>query len=185
MYSISGTIEGVAPLLQGAFTSAAIKSLDEGTTGGKFTRAERIAEVADRVHRDPDGGIILPKWNFKKCLSLGAAAANLKEGRKGFRQFLDATVFPTADLSFGKTEPDDVLEVVGRRPPKTGPACIVRYPMFHAGWRLDFGLSFVDERRVADHIRRALEEAGLLVGLGPWRPEYGRFVVVDWHVHKP
>jgi len=44
------------------------------------------------------------------------------------------------------------------------------------GWQKD--------RRDADAIRRGLEEAGLLVGLGSFRPENGRFIVTEWRVDR-
>lgn len=178
MYQIIGEIEGVAPILFSRFFDP---NSTEAPGGGRPTKGEREEEVKRRVHRD-DSGIFLPKWSFKQCLLQGCGVANLKEGRRAMAPFLEATVFPNGHLYFGKDEPDEILETWGRRPPRTGGACVVRYPSFKTGWKLRFAMTVVDDRRSQSHIRKALEEGGLLVGLGSWRPEYGRFIVTDWQV---
>ena len=85
-------------------------------------------------------------------------------------------------LFFGTKDPDGIHESIGKRPPRTGAACVIRRPMLNTGWHLPFTLMVVDDRRPADNIRRAIEEAGLLCGMGSWRPEYGRFILTDWEV---
>lgn len=178
MYQITGRIQGVAPFLYNRMAN------DEGLRGagaggGKLTEEQRIAEAMLKVHRN-EHGLIIPAWNFKKCLVLGCAKANLKEGRYGLAGLVEATVFVEGDLCFGKDDPDFLHEVVGRIPPRTGAAAIIRRPALDTGWELPFTLNVMDDRRSSDYIRRGLEEAGLLVGLGSWRPEYGRFIVTEW-----
>lgn len=180
MYRITGKIQGVAPILFSHWTEEAEKSIREGTTGGKFSDDQRMQEAMQKVYLNEQGDLTLPNWNFKKCLLEGCRKAGLKEGRASMSPFLEATVFVDAELSFGVQAPDFIHEVTGKRPPRTGGACLIKRPALNAGWSLPFSLSVVDDRRSADHIRRALEEAGLLVGLGSWRPEYGRFVVTEW-----
>ena len=184
MYRITGTIQGVAPLLFGAPTTKTIEDLRGSKGGGRFTEDERMLEALQRVHQD-ERGIFIPKWNFKKCLLEGCQRANLKEGRASMMPYLKATVFPEDDLLLGKRTPDDILEVMGKRPPRTGGACLIKYPSFKTGWQAHFVLTIVDDRRSVEHIRRALEEAGTLVGLGAWRPEYGRFVLTEWSGKLP
>lgn len=180
MYAIRGSIQGTAPLLFGAMTQRSLDTLKgERGTGGRYTPSEQLAEVAERYYWD-EQGMYLPAWNFKKCLMDGCVKAGLKEGRAGMMPFLKATVFVDGELRFGKAEPDDVYEVVGKRPPRTGGACIIKYPMLQPGWEMPFALNVLDDRRREDDIRRSLEEAGVLVGLGAWRPEFGRFVVTEW-----
>lgn len=182
MYTIQGKIQGLAPILFNAFTDQTIDNLATGATGGKFTQDQRMAEAMLKLHRGQDGDIILPAWNFKVCLIDGCKKAGLKEGRGSMAPYIAATLFVQGELKFGKTEPDFIHESPGRRPPKTGGACLIKRPAFREGWEVPFNLSVVDDRRSPDAIRKALEEAGLLVGLGSWRPEYGRFLVTDWQV---
>jgi hypothetical protein len=183
MYTIRGTIEVVAPILFSKWTEQASENIKTGATGGKFTDDQRMAEAMEKVYRN-DSGLFLPPWNFKKCLLEGTMKAGLKEGRASAAKFFEATIFVQGDLLFGVEEPDFIHETPGRRPPKTGGACLIKRPALNAGWRLPFQLMIVDDRRSPEHIKRAVEEAGLLVGLGSWRPEYGRFVLTEWAVTK-
>lgn len=180
MYKIQGKISGTAPLLFGKMSDDTVKTLSgEGGGGRRYTPAERLAEVAQRYYWDEEG-IYLPGWSFKKCLLDGTKKGGIKEGKASAASFFAATVFPDAKLRFNKKEPDGVYEAQGKRPPRTGGAVIIRYPMMEADWEVSFTLTVVDDRRAEADIRRGLEEAGLLVGLGPWRPEFGRFIVSEW-----
>lgn len=49
-------------------------------------------------------------------------------------------------------------------------------PMFRE-WSLTFTLEFDDTIVSAKQIIKAMEDAGALVGLGDWRPKFGRFAV--------
>lgn len=182
MYQIEGVIRGTAPILFNHWTEAAERGVREGTTGGKFTDEQRLTEALAKCYYREGLGLILPPNNLKKCLVEGAMKAGLKEGRRGLAGFLEASVFVAGDLCFGRDAPDDIHETMGRRPPRTGGACLIKRPFLKEGWRLPFRFAVVDPRRNADQIRTALEEAGMLVGLCDWRPEYGRFIVTEWSV---
>lgn len=182
MYKITGMIQGVAPFLFNRMVD--VTQLEGKATGGKFTTEQRVSQDELKVYKD-NVGLYLPKWNLKKCLLLGVQKAGLKEGRAGMAPFIEATVFLDEDPHFvGKTDRDYLDERVGRIPPRTGAAAIIRRPALEAGWELPFSLTVVDDRRDADAIRRGLEEAGLLVGLGSFRPEHGRFIVTKWEIER-
>lgn len=72
----------------------------------------------------------------------------------------------------------------GRVPPKRGPMVKVWRPAMEVGWTLRFAFRVFDDIVDAEQVREALATAGLLVGLGAWRPEYGRFVVDEWNVTR-
>jgi len=185
MYRITGTIKGLAPILFNKLLDGELEpDQKQPSTRGHVTLESRIAKAYQKVHRN-EHGIYMPSWNFKKCLLIGCRMSGLKFGRKGLEPFLAASVFPDHEMPFGKDEPDFIHEWPGRIPPgPRGAAVIVRRPAFREGWELPFGLNVVDDRRTPGEIRRSLDEAGLLVGLGSWRPEYGRFVVTEWNVEK-
>lgn len=182
-YRIDVVIEGVAPILFNRWTEDAADKLRSGATGGKVTEASREAEALTKVYRSGDV-LVVPGWNLKKCILQGCQRAGLKEGRASMMPFLAATVFVDGDPSFGVTDPDYVDERAGRRPAKTGGACLIKRPALRSGWRLPFVLHVLDDRRDAPSIRRAIEEAGLMVGLGDFRPEFGRFIVQEFTVVK-
>jgi hypothetical protein len=177
MYRITGVIEGVAPLL---FNRPDPETL-EAPNPGKRSAAQRLKEAEARIYKNGHG-VFLPKHNFKKCLLDGSGKAGMKVGMKSLAQFLDASVFVEDDLLFGQDSYDFMHAVPGRVPPRTGAMVMIRRPAMQTGWQLPFALQVVDDRRVPEQIRMALDEAGMLAGLGSWRPEYGRFIVTEWNV---
>lgn len=179
MYQISGTVTGVAPILFNRMLEDELES-DGSSAKGRVTTATRIEESKKRIYKN-EKGVFLPGWNFKQCLLEGCRRSGLKVGRGSLMPYLQASVFPDRELYFlDKAEADFIHTTWGRRPPRTGGACMVRRPALNEGWRLAFSLNVMDDRRSPDEIRRSLEEAGLLVGLGSWRPEYGRFIITEW-----
>ena len=180
MYKLNVTIEGLAPILFNRWTDDAQQKLRSGATGGKFTDDQRLAEALEKTYTNDDGDLVIPGWNLKKCILEGSNRAGLKEGRAAMSKFLAATIFVEGDPSFGVTEPDFIDERMGRRPARTGGAVLIKRPGLRAGWRLPFTINVVDDRRDEAAIRRATEEAGLMVGLCDFRPEFGRFAIADW-----
>jgi hypothetical protein len=186
VYTIHGTIKGLAPLLFNRFTEAAQQALDTRQTGGRLSVPQKIAEAEEKVHRGINGNLIIPAWSFKQSLVAGCSAAGLKHGRSGLGQHLKAIVFADGEIDLGVKERDFMHEHWGRIPPgPKGAGAIIRRPALNPGWEGRFRLVVTDDRQSPEQIRQALDETGLLVGLGGWRPEYGRFMVTEWTVEKP
>ena len=87
-----------------------------------------------------------------------------------------------ADPPLGIREPDYLHETWGRLPPRTGAQVVVRRPALREGWQARFGFTITDDRVQEADVRLALEQGGVLVGLGSWRPRYGRFRITTWEV---
>lgn len=176
-YHVQGSIEGVAPILfNRPYTEPSRTQTEE----------ERMATAArERVYKGK-AGLYIPAWTFKKMLCVdGATRAGLKVKRTGLTRFLLPSLFLDADPLFGVAEASPELHVVwGKVPPRTGGMVPIYRPMLDTGWHLAFGFVMLDELVAESQIKAALETAGLKIGLGGWRPEYGRFVVRDWKVTK-
>jgi hypothetical protein len=93
-------------------------------------------------------------------------------------------VFVEDAILFGKDEPDYVHTCWGRVPPRTGAMVPIRRPAMNAGWKVSFTLAVMNDSIGEGQIREALDHAGLMVGVGSWRPQYGRFRVTSWEVIK-
>lgn len=179
MYRIEGTLEGTAPLL----FSRWVTDLD-APTGGKHTAESRAEEATRKVYRSPDGTLVLPAWNLKKAIADGCVRSGLKDGKRSAMGLLMAALFIDPDPSFGVAEPDFMHTATGKRPARTGGAVLIERPALATGWRLGFAASVVLDRVHPDLVRTSVATAGLEVGIGSWRPEYGRFVLRDWTVSK-
>jgi hypothetical protein len=173
-YHVSGSIEGVAPILfNRPYTEPSSTQTEE---------KRKATAARERIYLGPDG-VFMPAWTFKKMLCVdGATRAGLKIKRTGLSKFLLPGLFMDGDPRFGVQEADFLHEVWGRVPPRTGAMVKIWRPALETGWHLAFGFQVYDDLIDASQIREALDVAGLKVGLGGWRPEYGRFVVREWEV---
>lgn len=174
MYRVDGMIEGVAPILfNRPYTEPASTKTEE---------ARKATAARERLYVGPDG-LFMPAWTFKKMLCVdGTSMAGLAIKRKPLRQFLLPALFMDGDPLFGVEKADFLHEVWGRVPPKRGAMVKIWRPALETGWHLTFGFRVLDDLVDADQIRQALDVAGIKVGLGGWRPEYGRFIVREWTV---
>lgn len=179
MYHITGTIEGIADIL----FNAPPPIEEEKGSGKKHPSKMSIEELREdalkRLHVN-GRGLFHPSMAFLNCLYAGSNRAGLKDGKRSLSGTLEATVFVEGELLFGVDKPDYIHETWGRVPPRTGAMVVIRRPALKAGWRLPFNLLIADDRISSASIREALDHAGLLVGLGGWRPQYGRFKVIEW-----
>lgn len=185
MYKIDVELEGVAPFLFNRMTEINLAGLaGAGTSGGVIGEDARIAEGHAKAYRNTDGSLYLPAWNIKRALLDGCIVSKLKEGKTRLFGLVSATVFVEAEGQFDEESAKRIAlhEVPGKIPPRKGAAAIIRRPMLPTGWRLRFKLGVVDDRRSPDLLRRALDEGGMLAGIGSWRPHYGRFKVIRWEV---
>lgn len=174
-------LTGIVPVKFNRPTAEAIKGLNPGTKSQKREDAAgREAEAMDRLWRVPDGSIGAPARQIKRSILDGASMGSIKIGRKGALPFVKATVMVT-DGSFGTGAPDRIVEDVVRIPPRTGALVLKAWPMLDPGWVLSFQLTLLSPSILGPTVARAaLDNAGLLAGLGTERPEYGRFTVTRW-----
>jgi hypothetical protein len=124
-------------------------------------------------------GPVIPSDNIERCIQLGA-----QKSRRG--KEVQAAVFCAGGgdikLSFDGPRDKAKLYSSGKFILRKGVAVqksrIIRVrPMAPTGWSLEFTLEYdsgvVDEKTIID----ACQAAGSLVGLGDWRPKFGRFMV--------
>lgn len=157
-----------------------LKHLTKSAKGGRTVAVEeKISrlEWEGAMYWTPELGPYIPSDNIERCLQDGAAKKRLK---KDCQAALLASL-PSFRLEYeGPRDLDEMWEskrlmlrksvVVSRR------RIIRTRPMF-SGWYLDVDVEYdpdvLDEKNVIE----AMEDAGSLVGLGDWRPKFGRFTV--------
>jgi hypothetical protein len=170
MYQIDGTLKGKAPFLSNRYT--------EKARSGKLRPEELLEEATRRVYRDEETqALIWPSWNIKKCFMDGARLGEVKHGKKSIVQYLQALMIVDGDGQFGRVDYDGLHVCMGRIPPKTGPMVKLYRPKLDPGWELSFRLLIADTTLHPDTMKQIINFAGLLAGIGAWRPEYGRFVL--------
>lgn len=173
MYEINWQLEGMAPFLFNKYIEMDSKSRPE---------SEYLEIAKGRAHRD-DLGIYIPQWTMKRVLEDGIKGAGIKERKKSIAPIVKATVFVKEPCRFHKVDVDFIHQVMGRVPPRTGSLVRIYRPAMETGWLLSGTFMVLDKNRDPNQLREGMDFAGLYVGLGGWRPEYGRFLVKAWEVH--
>lgn len=162
----------------------ASKKLKKDDTAGKIAKTREInrAEWAASMYWSKEG-FYIPGDNIFRCIV--EAARKSKSGKRA-----EAAIVPIDDAPIVTPKPyplnlDELYEIKDyvfrgpvRIPPKTGARVIIARAMIPAGWKTKpFEIMFDDSELPESDLVEALETAGRIVGIGAWRPKFGRFTV--------
>jgi len=176
-YTVKVGIEGTAPILFHAWNVEAVQEKARAAKGSKGKKEDNIESY---VYRDEAGHICIPGEYFRQAVI--HAAKYIQDPRSPRKSAMDLfkaglLVLPER-ASLGKATWDflDQRRVVVQR----NGVNRVR-PAMHKGWRVDFEVEVIlPEYITRDVLGAAINNAGRLVGIGDFRPTYGRFQVVKF-----
>lgn len=178
-YVVSVTIEGVADLLFHRWNPDAV---DEKAKAAKGSKAKRSDDIESYVYRNDAGELCLPGEYVRQAIIHAAKfRQDPRSPRKSAMDLFKAGVIsltPLASLGVSTWDYEDRRRVVVQRNGvnRTRPA-------MKAGWRAEFELLVNLPEYIPSHdLHDVLNAAGRLVGVGDFRPTYGRFVVTNWIV---
>jgi copper chaperone CopZ len=125
------------------------------------------------------GGIAIPSDNIERCLQEGA-----KKSRLG-KDFAAAVLVEESEVEIDHRMSGESREEMFSNPAytlrkgvKVQLSRIIRIrPMIPTGWSMRFTVEYDDGIVNESAIIQAAKDAGSLVGLGDWRPKFGRFSV--------
>lgn len=193
MYTVFTTVKGVAPLLQHRFPMPEFASLSKG--GHQHSGSiDYSKEWQDYFYATTDGQIYQPASHFEGALIKAATSFKI-QGKRGktYKDLFKSAVFINPDMIpyEGFFVPDELdadadkplyLDV---RPVVIQRSRVVRArPAFAPGWQLDFEIEVIDDQIPAELLQDVVAYAGKTVGVGDYRPRFGRFNVVKFEVHK-
>jgi hypothetical protein len=176
-YAVKCEIEGTAPLLFHAWNVEAVK---EKAGAAKGSKGKKEDNVESYVYRNDANEICLPGEYFRQ--SIIHAAKYVQDPRSPRKSAMDlfkaGLLVLTEFASLGKESWDylDQRRVVIQRNGvnRTRPA-------MHKGWRAGFELQVIlPEYITREILGAAVSNAGRLVGVGDFRPTYGRFQIVEF-----
>jgi hypothetical protein len=177
-YVVEVEIVGVDPML---FHRYDIQDVESKASAKKGSKERKTDNLAGMVYRDSRGYLVFPGINFKACLREAARfKQDPRSSRKSLRDMIRAAIKVPEDASFETKEWDyeDRRPVVIKqnRVPRTRPA-------MKAGWKLVYRIhvllaEYVDE----DLLHELCVDAGRLIGLGDFRPDFGCFRVTRFKV---
>lgn len=185
MYAVDVVVQGVAPLMQHRFPVPDLASMSKG--GKKSTGAKDYTdEWRDYLYANSAGQIYQPSSHFEGALV--KAAANFKvTGKRGKSYkdlFLGSVFIDPLEILHGIENPEtldcdaDKPLYLDMRPVVVMRARVVRIrPVFKTGWQLGFTINVIDDDLPFEILNDALTLAGKTVGIGDYRPKFGRFMV--------
>jgi len=180
-YTVSVTIEGSADLLMHRWNCEAVA---EKAKAAKNSKAKKSDDLESYVYRDDDGFICLPGEYLRQSIILASKfKQDPRSPRKSAMDLFKAAVIPLtmlASLGTKKWDYEDKRRVVIQRSGvnRTRPA-------MKKGWCVSNELmvnlpEYVEPSMLIDVIGMA----GRLIGVGDFRPTFGRFHVTEFAVLK-
>lgn len=179
-YRATLSIEGVVPIL---FHRWSVESVEAKSKAAKGSKAKKTDDIESYVYRDQEGFLSIPGEYIRAAMSGPQGAAKYRQDprspRKSALDLYRAAVIVETELASLGVKDWDYLDQRRVTIQRNG---ITRVrPAMLAGWRAEFNLLVVLPEYVppAD-LRDVLYNAGRLVGIGDFRPTYGRFHVVKF-----
>jgi len=175
MKKINVEIKGICPLLQHRFPEE-----EHGVNASKKKkqRYDPKEEAEKALYTDEKGKIYQPSDHILGALIKAGTDFKYK-GRKTYKEIIKAGVViePDAIPLEHKEWVIDSRNVVVQR------SRIVRYrPKFNE-WSLSFDIIIIDDDNIPiSTINEILERAGTKVGIGDYRPRFGRFIITKFNV---
>jgi len=166
----------------GSEIKAARKKQDED----KLIRLEKeMAEndwESSAYYDEKANQFFLPDTVVIACIKAGATLA--KRGRDIDRAVIvNEQTVPITDITKHKSlaaywaDPAFHLSTACKIPPKTGVLVWKTRSMMPTGWSLEFTVDFEERLIEQKTLIEAMNEAGVMCGIGGWRPKFGRFKV--------
>jgi hypothetical protein len=191
MYSVNVQVQGIAPLMQHRYPLPDFESLSKG---GKVKTGEvdYTQEWRGYLYADSEGNIYQPATHFDGAMIKAAAGYKVQGGRgKTYKDLFKGNVFVSPDAILHGIKVPENLDTDGDkplyldvRPVVVQRARVVRIrPCFKPGWKLDFEITILDDQILANVVNEVLALAGRTVGIGDFRPRFGRFMVTKFEVN--
>lgn len=185
--SIMFTIKGMAPLLMHNGLLAdplnpITKAISKISSKKKKTEADHMEmgrlQWMGSLYLDAQGKLIIPAENIKAMLIRAAVKNKLGTAFKA-----GVFCFEDPQLEYdGPKKKEKLWEDVRFRhrvPVKILMARVMRTRPMFSDWSMAFELKYLPEVVDVDQVKEAVVIAGRLIGLGDWRPNYGRFEITE------
>ncbi len=178
-YRVAVTIEGSAAMLFHRWNCDAVEAKAKAAKGSAAKKSDNIESY---VYRNEAGEICLPGEYLRQAIIHAAKfRQDPRSPRKSAMDLFKAAIVPLSELaSLNVTEWDyeDRRRVTVQR------SGITRIrPAMRPGWKCEIELmcnipEYVDPLL----LRQVIDDAGRLIGVGDFRPTFGRFTVANWEL---
>jgi hypothetical protein len=179
-YRVSVTIKGTAPIL---FHRWSCEAVAEKAAAAKGSEAKKTDNVESYVYRIKESNHLGIPGEYVRQACIGAAKyrQDPRSPRKSMMDLTEAILIcetHLADLGTAQWDYLDQRRVVVQRSGVTR-----QRPAMEEGWEASFEFCVLMPQYLpANDLLSLLNQAGMLVGVGDFRPSYGRFQVVRFEV---
>lgn len=178
-YRVEVTIRGDADIL---FHRWNVEAVAEKAAAAKGSKAKKSDNVESYVYRNDTGELCVPGEYLRQSVIMASKfKQDPRSPRKSAMDLVKAAVInltPLASLGIKTWDYEHACRVQVQRNGITR----VR-PAVRAGWEATFILLVnLPEYVNSDMLNRLIADAGRLIGVGDFRPTYGRFVIVKFEV---
>lgn len=158
------------------------ESVAEKAAAAKNSKAKKTDDVQSYVTRNDAGEICIPGEYVRQSIIHAAKfRQDPRSPRKSAMDLFKAGVFAQTELASLGTIDWDYLD---RRPVQVQRSRVTRErPAFRAGWTAVFEIAVLLPEYISGALLlEVLTQAGKLIGVGDYRPSYGRYAVTNFRV---
>lgn len=178
-YRVATTIEGVSPLLFHRWNNESVAAKARAKKGSLEKKSD---DTESYLYKDEKGFVSLPgEYVRQSVIHASKYEQDPRSPRKSLMDLMKAALVSLTELaSLGVKEPDyyDQRRVVIQR------SAITRSrPAMKTGWKANVILMInLPEYIPPQRLNHILQQAGRIIGVGDFRPSFGRFNVVKFSV---
>lgn len=182
-YTVTVAVEGAADFLFHRWNPEAV---EEKAKAAKNSAAKKSDNIESYVYRNEQGLLGIPGEYFRG--SIINAARYRQDPRSPRKSAMDmfkaGIVIPTLHCAFSKMTKD--WDYLDKRRVMVQRAGINRTrPAMRAGWKAEFQVTVMLPEYIDQNtLREVIEQAGRLVGVGDFRPTYGRYGITSYSLAK-
>jgi hypothetical protein len=170
-------LEGIADILFHRYNPDAVQAKTDAVKG---SRAKKTDDVETYVWRDRNNMLCLPGEYVRQAIIHAAKfRQDPRSPRKSAMDIIKAAVVPLTAMASLGTETWDYAD---RRRVRVGQSAITRTrPAFLAGWKVEMQFQVMLPEYVSPaFLNLLLFDAGRLIGVGDFRPGFGRFICTSF-----
>lgn len=186
-YFVDIKIEGTADLMMHRYT---VEAVEEKTKAKKNSKVKKTDNIESYLYRNENNEICLPGEYLRQSIIAAAKfQADPRSPRKSAMDLYKAAIVDMTGLApilvrGASTQQPDYLDT--RRVVINRSSAVPRTrPCFLKTWTAEFTLQVLLPEYIEPHnLQEALKMAGNVVGVGNFRPTYGRFNTVKFEVRN-
>ena len=171
------SIKGISPLLQHRYADEPVDLPTKRVSG----KRDFSAESGNALYQTPEGVIYQPSSHLERAMMKSAAKFQIGgRGKKTYKDLFQCAVIVSPDIITHKIQ----NYVVDRRPVIIQRARVMRERPRFDEWGLDFQIEIFDDQVKPEVVNEVLVDCGKYVGIGDYRPKFGRFMVTKFEVKR-